>query len=425
MFRLAAGLLVSVWLARYLGPAQYGLLSYAYVFPLIVSALTSLGLNTLLTSEIPLSTAPGQTNRLVQTAVLLKLIGGLLSFSLIMIPNYYLHYTDSRLFVLVALSAAMLPVQCFDAADVYFQSIGQVQYSVMPKLGAFGLATVARFVGLTNKFDLAYFVLVSLIELFAGCLMVYLLYLRHQKLPLFRIDVDRLLARRLLKLAWPLMLAEFCIFVYMRLDQIMIERMAGSAELGRYSAALRISEAWYFAAGALTASLYPGIIALRSIDYATYLQRYQSLLNLLAGIALGVGVSITLLAGPLTSLLYGSRFAGVDSILRIHIWTGVFIFIGVGSNNWFVVENQQRILLWRTFFGAVINVLLNLVLIPQYGAMGASLATLIAQVGAAYLSNAFSAKTQEVFGLQTRALLFIPRWSLSVFRRALLRLYVP
>lgn len=416
MFRLGTGMLVSIWLARYLGPAQYGTLNYALVFPLLLSALASLGINNLLFTEIPLSQTPAQTDRLVLTGVLLKLAGGSLAFGLVMLANYALHYTQPTLLLLVSLSSAMLIVQGFDATDVYFQSVRKVHYAVLPKVAAFGLATVARFWGLTNGAGLAFFLTVSLLELTAGCVAVWVVYIYHRNLSPGYWPVDRPLIRRLLRLAWPLMLSEFFIFIYTRLDQVMLENMVGPAELGRYSAALRLSETWYFVAATLTTALYPAIIACRATDYATYLRRYQSLLNMLAGLGIGLGIGISLLAGLLTRLLYGSQYAGVDSVLRIHIWTGVFVFIAVGTSNWFVAEGQQRFLMGRTLAGAVLNLGLNLVLIPAYGAVGASVATLLAQVVAAYLSNGLFSRTKEVFILQTNALLFIPIWISRIFR---------
>jgi O-antigen/teichoic acid export membrane protein len=413
IFRMATSLLVGIWLARYLGPEQFGILNYVYVFPLMLSALVSLGINTLLSSEIPTAASPAETDRLVLTSIVLKVTAGLLAFGLIMVANFYFHQRTPQLLALVTISASGLLFQGFDAVDIYFQSIRKVQYSIIPKVAAFSLATGARLYGLTQGLGLSFFVSIMVVELAMGYLTIYLLYLRQRQLPALLFSFDKKTARQLLRAAWPIMLAEFFIFLYMRLDQVMIKQLAGSVELGKYSAALRISEAWYFVAAALTASFYPGIIALRPDNYTAYLQRYQHLLNLLATLGIGIGLVFGILAEPLTQLLYGTQYVGVGTILSIHIWTGVFIFLGVGSNNWYVVEHLQTFLLGRTIAGALINVLLNLVLIPSYGAVGASVATLVAQLFAAYLTNGFYERTREVFKLQTNALLFIPRFILN------------
>lgn len=422
IFRMATSLLVGVWLARYLGPEQYGLLNYAYVFPLTLAALVSLGINTILISEIPTITDSVEADRLVLTSIVLKITAGLVAFGLIIAANYYLHNQSPQLLVLVSISASMLLFQGLDTVDIYFQSVRRVQYSIIPKIVSFGLATLARLYGLTQGLTLYFFVIVMVAEVALSYLTIYALYLRQRQLPSLLFSFHKATAKRILRAAWPIMLAEFFIFIYTRLDQVMIKQFSNSVELGKYSAALRLSEAWYFVAGALTASFYPSIIALRSTNYMAYLRRYQYLLNLLVGLGFGIGLIITFSAEQVAQLLYGSQYEGVGAILSIHIWTGLFVFLALGTNNWFIVEKMQTFLLGRTIAGAVTNVALNIFLIPRYGAMGASVATLLAQLGAAYLTNGFYRRTKEVFQLQTNALLFIPRWSLSAFRRALLNL---
>ncbi|MVM38060.1 oligosaccharide flippase family protein [Spirosoma sp. HMF3257] len=416
LFRMATGMLVGVWLARYLGPADYGLLSYANVFPLILAPLASLGVNNILVSEIPIQDADA-VDRLVRTTVALKLLAGLVAFGLIVTASYFIHASEPQLIVLISISSVSLIVQCFDAVDVYFQSIQKVQYSIIPKIIAFGLATLIRIYGLIAHLHLEFFIMVTALELTSSYLVIYGLFLRQHNHSIFTLLLDKAIVQRLLHLAWPLMLAEFFIFVYMRIDQIMLKYLATSDELGRYSAALRLSEVWYFVAGAITMSYYPGIIKLRSEDYKAYLSRYQTLLNRLAMIGIGLGLLFSMLGNDISTLLYGQKYEGVGPILSIHIWTGVFVFIAVGTNNWFVVENMQRFLLGRTIVGALVNAILNVFLIPRYGAIGASLATLIAQLCAAYLTNGFFSRTKEVFQLQTNALLFLPRLLINTLRR--------
>lgn len=408
IFRMATGLLVGIWLARYLGPAQFGLLNYVYIFPLMLSALVSLGINTLLSSEIPTAASLEEADRLLLTSIMLKVTAGMLAFGLIMGANFYMHHRMPQLLFLITISASGLLFQGFDAVDIYFQSIRKVHYSIIPKIIAFALATLVRLYGLINGLGLSFFVFIAAVELATGYVVIYFLYIQQRQVLTPWFSFSKRTAQKLLRASWPIMMAEFFIFMYMRLDQVMITRLAGNSELGKYSAALRISEAWYFVAAALTASFYPAIIALRLPDYRAYLYRYQSLLNLLVTLGLGIGLVFSILSEPLTQLLYGKQYAGVDTILSIHIWTGVFVFLGVGSNNWFIVEHLQTFLLGRTVIGALVNLALNIVLIPKYGAVGASVATLIAQFVASYMTNGFYHRTREVFRLQTTAIFFVP-----------------
>lgn len=416
IFRMGTGMIVGVWLARYLGPTEYGLLSYVNVFPLILAPIASLGLNNILVSEIPVQDS-NTIDRLVRTSISLKMLAGIVAFLLIVIASYFIHFPDSKLVMLIAISSVSLITQCFDAIDVYFQSIQKVYYSIIPKIITFGIATAIRVYGLRAHFDIEFFVKVTALELLGSYIVIYWIYLNQNKHSFFSIVFDKDTALRLIPITLPLMLAEFFIFIYMRIDQIMLKYLASSDELGRYSAALRLSEVWYFVAGAVTMSFYPRIIKLRAHDYAGYLKQYQKLLNMLALAGIFIGLVFSVTANDIATFLYGSKYDGVGFILSIHIWTGLFVFMAVGTNNWFVVESMQRFLLGRTIVGALINVLLNFFLIPYYGAIGASIATLVSQFCVAYLTNGFYSKTKEVFSLQTNAILYLPRFVCSFFAR--------
>ncbi|GAB2520407.1 hypothetical protein GCM10027085_07880 [Spirosoma aerophilum] len=307
-------------------------------------------------------------------------------------------------------------MQCFDALDIYFQSIQKVHYSIIPKVTSFILASCVRVYGLTEHYNVTFFIVVTIIEISISYIIIYLIYLIQSKEFTPKVVFDKKIVQGLIKLSWPLMLSEFFIFIYMRIDQLMLKYLTTPDELGRYSAALRLSEVWYFVAAVVTASIYPSIIVLRAHDYKSYLNRYQKLLNLLAVGGVVIGLVFSILSNQITTLIYGQKYDGIGHILSVHIWTGLFVFLGVGINNWFVVENMQRFLLWRTIIGALFNATLNYFLIPSYGAIGASVATLLAQIIASYLTNGIYSKTKEVFQLQTRALLYLPNVILSKFR---------
>jgi len=93
--------------------------------------------------------------------------------------------------------------------------------------------------------------------------------------------------------------------------------------------------------------------------------------------------------------------------LMIHIWAGVFVSLGVASSRWFITENLQSLSFWRTFYGMVINLILNFILIPKFGVQGAAVATLISQVIAAYIFDFFNYKTRVMFFMKTKSFFFV------------------
>jgi O-antigen/teichoic acid export membrane protein len=240
---------------------------------------------------------------------------------------------------------------------------------------------------------------------------IYFYY--HQGLLLTSWQFQKEVAVQLLKDSWPLILSGLVISIYMRIDQVMIKEMLDSDAVGQYSAAVRLSEVWYFIPMAIASSLFPAIINAKKQSEALYYERLQKLYDMMAWMAIAIALPMTFLSDWIIHLLYGEAYADAGKVLMIHIWAGVFVFLGVASSKWFVTENLQKYSFYRTLAGAVINIALNYILIPIYSIYGAAFATLISQAIASYLYNATNKKILITFKLQTNAL-FLPLRKLGV-----------
>ena len=113
--------------------------------------------------------------------------------------------------------------------------------------------------------------------------------------------------------------------------------------------------------------------------------------------SVAVAIPTTLVADWLILILYGNEFKDAADVLRIYIWAGVFVALGVASSKWLVAENLETYSFYRAVFGAILNVGCNFWLIPIYGIKGAAYATLIAQGSASFASLAFFSKTRKNF----------------------------
>ncbi|RCR71060.1 flippase [Larkinella punicea] len=403
IFRMATALLVGVWSARYLGPSQFGLLNFANVFPTVLMSLAGLGLANILITEI-VRKGEYAENQLLGTAFILRLIAGAVSLFVIAVTIRLLYSDQPVLQAMVLFTSSVLVCQSVDVIDLHFQSRVKSRLSVVAKSVAFALSTLLRVYFLANHFSLLAFSSVVFVEATLSALILIFIYNREEGQHILHWRFNRALAIRLLRLSWPLMISEFFIFIYMRSDQFMLKELATDLELGKFSAALRLSEVWYFIATAITSSFYPTIVALKTQNEEAFQRAFRKLLSLLASISILIAVFITFSSSFLVNLLYGQQYTGVDNILVIHIWSAVFVFIGVGSSYWFILHDRQRLLLLKTIAGATVNILLNLILIPRYGAIGTSIATLLAQMMSAYFMNYFIKEARPVFFAQSAAL---------------------
>jgi O-antigen/teichoic acid export membrane protein len=212
-------------------------------------------------------------------------------------------------------------------------------------------------------------------------------------------------AKAMLRNSWPLILSGIAISLYMRIDQIMIKEMLGEREVGLYSAAVRLSEAWYFVPVIVTTSLFPAIVNAKKISQELYNKRLQRLYTIMIYSAVGVALPVTFMAESIVVTLYGIHYQNAGLVLSIHIWAGIFVGLGVTNGSWFLAENLQKLATLNTLIGAALNVVLNYFLIPVYGIAGAAFATLASYGVAAYLALFLYRKTRSQFYRITSAVL--------------------
>jgi O-antigen/teichoic acid export membrane protein len=193
----------------------------------------------------------------------------------------------------------------------------------------------------------------------------------------------------------------------------MLGRMVGPESVGIYAVAARLSEMWYVVPAVIGASIAPRLFQLRRSDPDVYLNRLKQAFSAMFWLGVGVALPISILATPLIGLLYGEQFRSAGLILSIHIWTCPFIFMGTVLQNWFLAEDLLPQIVIRSLVGVVLAVVLNLLLIPTLGGVGAAISTLVAYTGASYLGCFFSSKTFRVGVWMTEAMF----WPLHVIRQ--------
>jgi len=403
MLRMLAALLVGIWVARYLGPAQFGLFSYAVAFASLFDSIAKLGLDSIVVRN--LVGPPEQRDAYMGTAFWLKLVGALLMLGAIGIAMQFTSSdTTTKLYIFIIASGSLF--QALEVVDFYFQSKVLSKFVSICKLTQLVISSLLKIYLILVQAELFWFVLVSLIDQATLAITLYWAY-RSQNIGSSLACFDGGIAKKLLLDSWPLVLSGLVVMIYMRIDQIMIKEMLGEKEVGIYSAAIRLSEVWYFVPVLITNSLFPSLINAKKINGDLYLSRLRKLLTFLIWTSILVAALTTLLSQWIVASLYGNAYQEAGQILMIHTWGGVFVAIGVASGVWFVIENIQRYAFYRTGAGALLNILLNFALIPTYGISGAAIATVISQSMAALFFDLLTTKTRPIFLVKIKALFFI------------------
>jgi O-antigen/teichoic acid export membrane protein len=403
VLRMVVGLFVGIWVARYLGPEEFGLFSYAQSFVGLFMAIATLGLDGIVVREL----VKDQSKRdaLLGTAFILKLIGAFIVLLLLFFTVNIIS-TDAQTKLLIIVIASATIFQSMNVVDFYFQSKVLSRYVAFANMFTLLISSAVKVWLILNDAPLIAFAWVVLFDsaiLSLGYLYVYLKIGYRIKQWSF----DKALAQRLLKDSWPLILSGIVISIYMKIDQVMIKEMLGAEAVGQYAAAVRLSEAWYFIPMVIASSLFPAIIEAKKQSEKLYRERLQKLYDLMVWIAVAIALPLTILSDWVVGLLYGEQYIQAGSVFMIHIWAGIFVFLGVASGKWLLVENLQKYAFLRTFVGVVVNIILNIVLIRKFGIEGAATATLVSQIVAAYLYDLFNEKTRCVFYMKTKSVFFI------------------
>lgn len=402
--RMGMGLLVSVWVARYLGTEQFGILNYAMAFVALFTNFAALGLDGIVVRE--LVNSPDKRNEILGTAFFLRFSCGLVAFVLTVGSIKLLRPHDDQMLRVVGIIAVITITQAFDVIDFWFQSQVASKYAILARSSTFLVTAIARIFLIVVQAPFIAFVWMVLAEYALGAVGLAIVY--HGQEGIMRAwRASRCWAEMLLKDSWPLLLASFSMVVYLKVDQVMLGEMVGNNAVGTYAAASKISEIWYFIPMTIVSSIFPSIIKARSEDNGLYYRRLQRLFSLMAAMALGLAVPMTFGAKYLIAIVYGKDFVAAAPILAIHIWAGVFVFIGVAQSAWDLAENLTRLYLVRSICGAVINVVLNLVLIPLYSGVGSAIATVVSYACAYYFLNYFNSRTRPIFIQQTKAIFMV------------------
>jgi polysaccharide transporter, PST family len=237
-----------------------------------------------------------------------------------------------------------------------------------------------------------------------GLIVIY--HLNRRTLLNWRPNLD--VGRQLLKTSYPMLFSAIAVVLYMKIDQIMLGQILGDQAVGIYAAATRISEVWYFIPVVIASSITPMILKARQESHGLYHQKLQTAFNGTVLAAYAISIAMSFFAAPLILHLYGSAYAESIPILIVHIWASIFIFLGVIRGIWMIAEDLTGVYFQMTLLGTLVNVGLNMILIPRYGGLGAAIATVVAYAMASYLGCIFYPRLDVVYQMMNRAI--IQRW---------------
>jgi O-antigen/teichoic acid export membrane protein len=402
VFRAIVGLAVGIWMARYLGPEQFGLYNYSIAFVSLFSGLATLGLDSVVVRD--LAREPLARDRLLGTAFFLKVGSACATLLLVLTVIVIARPAQSLTHWLVAIIAAGMIFQSFDAVDFWFQSQLKSRQTVYAKISAFTLIAVLKIVLLSVGASLVMFAWAGLAEVAIGAVGLVVMY-RQSGLSLRKWRWCPDLAEQLLSDSWPLILSALAIYVQARIDQVMLGQMIGDVEVGEYSVAMRLIEAFAFVPMIIQSSVAPAITRAKARSEDAYWDALLNVYRIMFILFLAVATPVFLFSDKIVHTLFGDAYSESAFLLSLFSVRLFFTNFGVAKSLFITNENLFRYSLFTAVLGAIVNVALNYFLIPRFSSAGAIIATIVSFFVTTFFVDIFFPPLRSNLRLMIRAML--------------------
>lgn len=368
-------LVIGMLSARYLGPSNYGLINYAASVVAFVLPLMQLGLQSTLIQE--LIDNPDKEGEIMGTALAMDAISSLGCIVMVYAFVSSVNHGEAETILVCVLYSVSLLFRAMELMHCWFQSKLQSKYPSVIMLCAYVIVSGYKIYLLIAEKNIYWFSAVSSIEYGIVGISLILIY---YKLGAQKFSFSFQTAKRLFARSKYYILASMMVTVFQNTDHIMLKMISGDAENGFYSAAITCAGVCQFVYLAITDSARPVILTCKKEGSSDYEKNISRLYCVTTYMTLVQGVGFTIFAKPIVSILYGEAYLAAIPVLRNLVWYIAFVFMGSVRNIWILAEGKQSLVWQLNLAGAGINILINSILIPQWGACGAATASLVTQI---------------------------------------------
>lgn len=373
--------LLNILCARSFGSEDYGLINYSASLIAFFTAIGTFGFNGVITKFFACNES--DSGRYLGTTILTRIVYSLFAIIILQVIISFDDVCNARLNVIVLCQSLQILFGTGDMFMYWFRYKNQAKQESILRLCAFFVSAIWRLIAIIYLRDLVWYVLGVSVEFGIFAFFLWRFYAKEYKKSALCFSFDTL--KEVLKISYPFILSAFLVTIYAQTDKIMLKDMINLEAVGIYSVSLTLAGAISIIPSALIEGFRPDIMLLKVSNEIAYRKRFQQLYGLLFWLSVAYGVFITILAKPIIQILYGSQYLEAVSSLSIIVWYSSFSFFGSANNIFMVAENKTFWVQIFTLIGAILNIVLNIILIPCWGIVGAALASLLTQIVTNYL----------------------------------------
>jgi len=393
IFRLVS-LVVTIYLARYLGTAGFGKYSFVFAYLAFFNIITDLGLQTILVREM--AREPTCAPKLIGNAYIIRwILTALAVASSIIVITLMSYPADTTTYIYIA-SLTVLFISFSDFYRTIFEANLKMEYNIVAKLAFKGVSAALILLIIFVKGTLLH-IMVALV--FSEMVKTSLNYLFSRKFVKPQFEFDFELWKYMIKEALPIAIYSVVWVIHFRTDVVMLSIMQGDAPVGLYSAAYKLCDPLSLIPGALTVSLFPLMSQFFKNSRRNLIKTYELSIKYVLITILPIAISITFLPDRIIFLIYGAEFKYSADVLRILVWAFVLTSINSVLLNLLISINQQKLNTISITLCAITNVILNFFLIPILSYNGAALATVVTKAVLLLASFFFVSRHLEMIPL--------------------------
>lgn len=375
VYHMVLAFVINLLTARYLGPSNYGLINYAATYTGFFASFCTLGINSIIVKNFV--DHPDEEGETIGSAILLRALSSLLSVIMMISITMLADKGETETHLVVALCGIGVIFQVMDTLNYWFQAKLRSKYCAIASAISYTVVSVYKFWLLFSGKSVEWFAVSTTIDYLLVSVVLLLIY-HKQNGPRVRASFRK--AKELLGSSYHFILAGVMVSVYGSTDRFMLKQLMDEAEVGFYATAVSLCNTWVFLLSALIDSLYPVVLASFDKDKNAFERKNRQMYAIVFYMSFFVTILFLLFAKPLVTILYGQAYASAATPLRIITWYTAFSYLGVARNAWIVCYHKQNYLKYLYSGAALTNVILNVIMIPHWGASGAAAASLLTQV---------------------------------------------
>lgn len=388
VYQMAVSFVLTMMVSRYLGPANYGVLNYGATLVNIFLVFTKLGLDTMISNEF--IKHRNKEGIILGTAVAMRLLSAIISIGVIAILVFVLQFNSPLVIITSIIQSIALLFQALYVFDHWFQSYFKSKYVSIAKAVSYTVMAGYKFWLLATNKDVVWFAASTVIDTLVVSVLLLIFYrMNHGQ----RINVDFSLGKKLLKRSYHFIISGIMVLIYTQIDKIMIGQMLDEYQLGLYSAALSVCMLTSFIPDALLTSARATVFSAKQSGQH-YLKRLKQTYAIVFWICAGMAFLICVASPIIVNIIYGEQYVDAVPTLALLVWYVPLSYLGMARAIWIVTENKNKYSKYYTFWGVAINVGLNAFMIPLWGIMGATIATIITEVFTLFITPLFYKETR-------------------------------